>query len=130
LEDSDIPEKAVGFVYVITNKVNGKKYIGRKLLTSTTRKPPKEGETRRKKVVKESTWRTYYGSSEEMKAAVKEYGKANFSREIIRFYNSKSSLAYGEAKLIFDTDALIRDCYVNRWITARINSKNLRELYY
>jgi hypothetical protein len=128
LEDIDISLNAVGFVYTIYSKTTNKYYIGRKLLTSTSRKPPKKDQTRRKKVVKESTWRSYYGSSVEMKALVTTYGKDDFIRTIIRFCKTKSEMAYYEAKLIFESDALIKEEYINRWITCRINSSNLKYL--
>jgi hypothetical protein len=39
LTEEDIPfEKAFGFVYVITQKSTGKKYIGRKILTNAAKK--------------------------------------------------------------------------------------------
>lgn len=49
-----------GFVYVITNTVNGMKYIGKKLFKH-----------RRNKKLVESDWRTYYGSNEKLLEDVK-----------------------------------------------------------
>lgn len=53
-------EKNVGFVYIITNTVSGKKYIGKKLFKH-----------RRNKKLIESDWRKYYGSNEVLLEDVK-----------------------------------------------------------
>ena len=67
-----------GFVYLITNKINGRKYIGRKYFWSF-RKPP--GKKRR--VKKESDWKKYYGSCPELKEDIEQFGRQNFSRTIL-----------------------------------------------
>ena len=66
-----------GYVYLITNKTTGKKYIGRKYFVQ--KRKPKGGKRR---VTSESNWKKYYGSSPELKSDVSAYGKENFSREI------------------------------------------------
>ena len=33
IQDTDIPEQAIGFIYIITHTPSSRKYIGRKLLT-------------------------------------------------------------------------------------------------
>jgi hypothetical protein len=55
----------VGFVYLITNKENNKKYIGKKLFKFTRTKKRKN--KRNVKVLKDSDWLSYYGSNEELK---------------------------------------------------------------
>ena len=67
-----------GFVYRITNLSNGRQYIGRKYFVQ--KRKPKGGKRR---VTSESDWKKYYGSSPELKADVKKYGKLNFKREIL-----------------------------------------------
>ena len=67
-----------GFVYLITNTLNGKKYVGKKHFW-TRRKQKKTG--RRKTL--ESNWRNYYGSCDPLAVDVKEMGKENFVREIL-----------------------------------------------
>jgi hypothetical protein len=37
-------------------------------------------------------------------------------------------MSYYESKFIFETDALIKDEYINKWITCQINGHNLNYL--
>ena len=73
-----------GFVYKITNLVNGRQYIGRKYFWSF-RKPP--GKKRR--VKKESDWKKYYGSCPELKEDIEKLGnKIFFKREILSLHKT------------------------------------------
>ena len=112
-----ISEEHVGFVYLIENKQTGKKYIGKKLLTSTRTKKlgvkalkAQEGKIGRKKtkekVVKESDWRKYYGSDDELKEDVKNLGPENFERTILKLCISKKQLSYYEEKYLFTHEVL------------------------
>jgi hypothetical protein len=90
-----------GFVYLITNKTTGKKYIGRKYLWSY-RTPP--GKKRR--IKQESDWKKYYGSCPELKEDIKKYGKEIFSREILSLHNTKGDCNYEETKQLFLNNVL------------------------
>ena len=59
-ESEDIGDY-VGFVYIITDLSNNKKYIGKKNFWSTRRLPPLKGKSRRRTVKKESDWKDYFG---------------------------------------------------------------------
>jgi hypothetical protein len=115
----DFPEGAFGFVYKITNKIDGRFYIGRKNLRSELniklgkkelavlselKKPGKKPS--KKKVIKESDWKTYYGSEPELKKDVKELGSDIFFREIIHIAMSKKELTYSEIKYQFKLEVL------------------------
>jgi hypothetical protein len=63
-----------------------------------------------------------------MKESVLTDGKDSFIREILRFCTSKTEMSYFENKEIFARDALIKDEYINKWLTAQINGKNLHYL--
>ena len=71
-EIAELPEDCVGFVYLITNKLTGRMYIGKKLakFSKTTYKTVKlkNGKKKRKKIRGkiDSDWMTYYGSSPEL----------------------------------------------------------------
>lgn len=114
----------VGFVYQITDP-QGRKYIGKKILVNRVRKPPLKGKTKGRISYKQSDWQTYYGSNEELAALVASGNPLDFKREILRLCNSKSEMGYYESKLIFETDAILRDEYYNSWVSARINRNQL-----
>ena len=99
--DSDDIGEYFGFVYLITNKSNGRKYIGRKYFWSF-RKPI--GKKRRIKI--ESDWKKYYGSCPELKEDVKKYGKETFSREILSIHKTKGLCNYEETKQLFLNNVL------------------------
>ncbi|SDE83195.1 hypothetical protein [Terriglobus roseus] len=94
-----------GFVYVITCTANNRKYIGKKFFHSTTRKQV-AGKTRRKKVVKESDWKKYTGSSKALNDDIQLYGKNAFRFEIVSLHETRSSLSWEEARQIVLHDAL------------------------
>lgn len=125
-DSCDIPENAVGFVYRITNKLNGKKYIGKKLFYSTKVRPPLKGKTRKRRTVVESDWKTYTGSSAKVNAQVEEQGIDTFEREILVICFSKGMLSYMEAKMQFDLGVLFDDDYLNGIIQVRINRVHLK----
>lgn len=117
----------VGFIYLITNLVNDKKYIGQKKLWRVVTRPPLKGKTRKRKETKQSDWQTYYGSSEALKADLAIFGEENFKREIIYFCNSKAEMNYRETKLQFDNDVLFKpDEFYNGIINIRISRGQLR----
>ena len=118
----------IGFVYIITIKSTGKKYLGKKLFMSTRRLAPLKGKTRKRKVVKESDWMTYYGSSEEVKMIVEEMGASNFDREIIHLCDKKGEMSYIEAKLQFDYGVLLSDDWYNGIVNCKIHKSHVKGL--
>ena len=72
--DSDLIGDYYGFVYLITGKQTGRRYIGRKYFWQ--KRKPRTGSKRR--VTSESDWKKYYGSCPELKEDIKEYGKLDF----------------------------------------------------
>jgi hypothetical protein len=123
VEYENLDTKVYGFVYEITNKITGRKYIGRKFLTQASYKQVKG---KRKKVRKESDWKDYWGSSAELQEDIKLHGYDNFERRILKLCNSRSSCSYWESKFIFESNALIKDEYYNSWVSCRIHSKHLK----
>lgn len=87
-EDTNIDEEKItykeikdpyGFIYITTNLVNGKRYLGQRAFT--------EG------------WNAYLGSGNNFKKALKKYGKENFHRDIIYICYSKEDLNQIEYEL-------------------------------
>lgn len=118
LEDiSQFPDNTYGFVYIVTHKPTGKSYIGKKILQFTTKVKLGKKELanlqgvvgRRpsyKLTVKESDWKTYYGSAKPILEMLKEGEHDNFTREIIQFVSNKKLLTYYECKYLFKYSVL------------------------
>lgn len=124
----DIPVGCIGFVYLITNLTNNRKYIGKKLAQFKKSKPPLKGKKLRRKYTVESDWKDYWSSSETLKADVETLGKDKFTREILFWCTSKAELSYLEAKEQFDRRVLETDEYYNGIINVRVGgSKALIE---
>lgn len=117
--------KYVGFVYLITERDTGKKYIGKKFFWSKRRLPPLKGKSRKRTVVKESDWKDYYGSSEHLKTLVEKKGGDVYYREILHLCETKGECSYLEAKEQFLRDVLLREDYYNEFIGCKIHSKHL-----
>ena len=125
---SDDINDAIGFIYEIIDKTNGKKYIGKKLLTSKRKLRPLKGKVNRRIVSKETDWQTYYGSNELIKKIVSEEGPNRFERHILRLCFSKGELSYREAELQFKNKVLFKEEYYNDFIGCRIHSKHVNKM--
>lgn len=119
------PEKAYGFIYCITNTVNGKKYIGRKYLTKAGYKTVKG---KRKKLRKTSDWETYHGSSPQLLKDIEIFGKDNFTREILKICYSRGECNYWEAALIVEHNALLSDDYYNQWLQVKVSRLHIKNI--
>jgi len=126
-----LPEDCVGFVYLITNKVSGRKYIGKKLAkfskTSTKTVKLKNGTKKKKKIRSkvDSDWQTYYGSSPELSKDVETLGTDNFTREILYYCKSKSECSYVEAREQFSRRVLESTDYYNGHIQVRVHGSHI-----
>jgi len=118
----------VGFVYELEDKSNGKKYIGKKLLWSKRRLPPLKGKKRKRVQIKESDWKDYYGSNEEVKGLVESHGGDRFIRTVLRLCKTKGELSYYEAKEQFDKEVLFDPMYYNEFIGLKVHSKHLGDI--
>lgn len=124
----ELPRGCEAFVYLITNKKNGKKYVGKKLTKFKTTKPPLKGKKNKRRGTKESDWREYWGSSDNLKEDIEKYGEDNFIREILHLCPSRGVASYLEAKEQFDRKVLLTDDYYNGIINVRVGgSKILKE---
>jgi hypothetical protein len=129
-----LPEDCVGFVYVITNNVTGRKYIGKKLakFSKTTYRVVKlkNGNKKKKKIRGkiESDWQTYYGSNEQLNKDVAQLGNENFTREILYYCKSKAECSYIEAREQFSRRVLESDDWYNGHIQVRVHGSHIKKL--
>ncbi len=122
----DKPDGYVGFIYIIHNNTNGRAYVGKKLFESV-RRVKKSGKTRRVKKTKESDWKDYYGSNDELRADVERLGSENFSREVLHLCRSKGECNYLELKEQILRGALESDNFYNAWIRVRIHKAHIKK---
>ena len=124
----EIPDDIEGFVYLITNTTNNKKYIGKKLAKFKTTKPPLKGRKNKRRGKKESDWRDYWGSSDKLIADVETIGQEKFTREILYYCKSRGEMSYLEAREQFERRVVETDEYYSGIINVRVGgSKILRE---
>jgi hypothetical protein len=125
---TEMIDNYVGFVYIITDLSNNKKYVGKKIFQSKRRLAPLKGKTRRRTKIVESDWMDYYGSSEEVRMLVEEKGADNFKREILHLCNSKGEMSYLELKEQMDREVLLNDEYYNGIIQVKIHRSHVKSL--
>jgi hypothetical protein len=99
--ESEHIEDYFGFVYLIENKLNDKKYIGRKYLWQF--RTPKG---KKRKVKSESNWKDYYGSCPELKEDIDKFGRENFSRTILSLHKTKGKTNFEETRQLFFNNVL------------------------
>jgi hypothetical protein len=128
----ELPEDCVGFVYLITNNISGRKYIGKKLAKfskiSYKVVKLKNGNKKRKRIKSkiDSDWQLYYGSNDQLNRDIVELGVDNFTREILFYCNSKASCSYIEAREQFNHRVLESDDYYNGQISVRVHGSHIK----
>ena len=90
-----ITPETYGFIYMTYNMVNGKKYIGQKIIS-------RRGE-----------WRHYLGSGFQLKKAIRKYGRSNFYKDIIDVAYNKDELNQKEKYWISKYDAVNSEEFYN-----------------
>lgn len=121
---TDVPKGMEGFVYIITNLTNNKKYIGKKHFW-TRQKNRKTG--RRK--TEESDWKNYFGSCDELNEDVKTLGKEHFLREILYLCPHKKSMSYYETYEQFNRNVLMSEEYYNTNIGGTFYMSESERIY-
>jgi hypothetical protein len=108
-EDSPLqnaPEGAFGFVYEIVCVTTGRKYIGKKQFWMKHTRPALKGKKRKRRTMKESDWRSYWGSCLELQEDVLKYGEECFRRNVLKVCMTKSDLTYSEIEAQVKRDVL------------------------
>lgn len=133
---SELPDNTYGFIYQIDYEDNTS-YIGKKQCYSKVQLPALKNGTVRSEAIcrigkninnkrvqfdvlyKETSWRTYKGSSEITK------GKVIKNKIILAFCKSKRELTYMECKALFCLDAIEDGKYLNINILGKFYRDNL-----
>ena len=114
-----IPEGVIGFVYIIINPDTLEWYVGKKFTYSLRTLPPLKGQTRKRKVVKESNWLTYQSSN----STVKDWNSP--IKEIIEYCYSKKELTFREVQAIICMQGLEDDKCLNDNVLGKFFRKDL-----
>lgn len=120
---SEPSDNHIGFVYIITNLISNRRYIGKKLFKF---KKTKIIKGKKKRSLVESDWRDYWSSSDTLKEDVEKYGKNNFSREILHLCTTKTNLNYMELREQIDRRVLESDDWYNSFVGTRITRRHLK----
>ena len=139
---SDMPDNTYGFIYEVLHKPTDRKYLGKKVLffERNVRIGKRETEAlkeerkakgiggrvpAKKKVIKESDWKDYYGSHKDIVELVKQGKQFEFERKILTFVPNKKLLTYYECKYLFIKEVLEeRNNYINDNILGKFYKKD------
>ena len=133
---SQLPSNTHGFIYKITHIPSGKAYIGKKVLqfhrkVKLTKKDLLiyEGQPGRKPKyklkIKESDWKTYYGSNKTLTELINNEPVENFKRTILKLATTKKLLTYYETQHQFVNQVLERpDEFFNDNILGKFFTKD------
>ncbi len=121
----DMPKNSFGFIYEVCYTPTNEKYLGKKVLQFNKKLPPLKGFKRKRKVIVESDWKTYYGSHQKIKTLLKENKQNNFKRNILEFSFNKKHLTYLETKYLFCNHVLENTEYINDNILGKFFRKDL-----
>lgn len=125
------PDKYEGYIYITTCLTTGRSYLGKKNFRHTLNKklgkkelaalPITRGRIKEtKKIIKGSSWEYYYGSADEIKRNLKEYGPEKMIRTVVRLCKTKKELTYYECKFQFSYGVLEDS---TKWINDNILGK-------
>src|SRR5258708_7772744 len=120
---SEIIDDYIGFVYLIVNKTNERRYIGKKLFK---RRKTKQIKGKKKRMLVESDWQDYWSSCDELKCDIATLGKQNFERQIIYLCKTKGTCNYLELREQVDRRVLESDLWYNSYIGSKIHRSHVK----
>lgn len=115
-----VPENPFGFLYLIINKISNRKYIGKKQVQCKRKKALRKGKKKREIVIKETDWKTYTSSCNDLNDDIVKFGKENFEFHIIRFCDSKWELGYWEIAEQIKQEVMFKKEYYNGIVNCRL----------
>ena len=117
-----------GFIYRITNTVNGHDYVGRKYFTTIKKRPPLKGKKNKRRETVETDWKEYWGSSPRLQADIDTLGRDKFTREIIHLCKSRGETNYMEAYYQFTEGVLLREDNYNGIIQIKLGKNSVKDV--
>ena len=126
-ESEDINEY-YGFIYRITNTVNGHDYVGRKYFKTIKKRPPLKGKKNKRRETVETDWKEYWGSSARLVEDMARLGKDKFTREIIHLCKSRGETNYMEAYYQFKEGVLLKENNYNGIIQIKLGKGSVKDL--
>jgi hypothetical protein len=126
-ESEDIGDN-YGFIYRITNTVNGYDYVGRKYFTTIKKRPPLKGKKNKRRETVETDWKDYWGSSARLVEDMARLGKDKFTREIIHLCKSRGETNYMEAYYQFKEGVLLKENNYNGIIQIKLGKGSVKDL--
>ena len=99
-----------GFIYITTNLINGKRYVGQRKFSDG--------------------WTTYLGSGKRLKQAIKKYGRKNFVRAIVDIGYSREELNAKEISIIKFLNAVDSRDFYNISEGGEIKGKSGKDAYW
>jgi hypothetical protein len=126
-ESEDINEY-YGFIYRITNTVNGFDYVGRKYFKTIKKRPPLKGKKNKRRETVETDWKDYWGSSARLVEDMARLGKDKFTREIIHLCKSRGETNYMEAYYQFKEGVLLKENNYNGIIQIKLGKGSVKDL--
>jgi len=112
------PKEVFGFVYLITHRETGRKYIGKKFIWKRVKR-------KNKRVYVFSDWKDYYGSCRELSEEREKLGDEAYDREILHLCRNKAECAYMEMREQITRDVLLREDYYNGYVGGRCGARGL-----
>ena len=126
--DSEDIQDNYGFIYRITNTINGFDYVGRKYFTTIKKRPPLKGKKNKRRETIETDWKEYWGSSPRLLADIEQLGKDKFTREIIHLCKSRGETNYMEAYYQFTEGVLLREDNYNGIIQIKLGKNSVKDV--
>src|SRR5210317_1282323 len=124
----EIPEGSIGFVYLITNITNGRKYIGKKLAQFKKTRPPLKGKKNKRRSTVETDWKDYWGSSDRLNKDIDQLGKEKFTREIIYLCKTRGETNYMEVYFQIIEHVLLREDNYNGIVNVRLGNGSVKNI--
>jgi len=121
--DGDVSdlEGKLGFVYLITHRSSGRRYVGIKQMTKRIKRPPLKGQKRKRISHVDSDWKSYCSSSPSLQALIASGGEEGFEFLILSAHQSKSRLKWEELKIQVENNVLENDSWFNGIVNVRLS---------